>query len=243
MLNIFEIRRQNVLRITDKITRRKLASLIEMEYGLLNQYLREKKPKNFGQDTTKRITKALNLPDGWLDHYQENNVIEFLFGNSDQQATQFDAKNDDDVVNDDLAPVNNLINGYKIIKVSIGLLVKKGENLDITSNITETYSVHYPDNLKNPMAFLVIGNGQKKPFKNGWVLICEQHGDPIEGEDCLFFTKDKKVYVGEVLFNKDGFIEIEDIFGERDTINLDEITSISPVKVYVAPSQKIKNSY
>lgn len=243
MLNIFEIRRENVLRITDKITRKKLASLIGMEYGLLNQYLRENKPKNFGQETTARITSALNLPDGWLDHYQDDNVIEFLFGDSEQRATPVDAKNIKNDVNDDLVVVNNLINEYKIIKVSIGLIVKKGGNLDITSNIQETYSVHYPDNLKNPMAFLVIGNSQRKPFKNGWVLICEQNADPIEGEDCLFFTKDKKVYVGEVLFNKNGFIEIEDIFGERDTINIAEITSISPVKVYVSPSQKIKNSY
>jgi len=243
MLNIFEIRRKNVLRITDKITRKKLASLIEMEYGLLNQYLREKNPKNFGQETTKRITKALNLSEGWLDHYQDDNVIEFLFGDSEHSTTSNDANNKE---NDDISEsisANNLNNQYKIIKVSIGLIVKKGENLDITSNITETYSVHYPDNLKNPMAFLVIGNGQRKPFKNGWVLICEQNSDPVEGEDCLFFTKDKKVYVGEVLFNKDGFVEIEDIFGDRDTINIDEITSISPVKVYVAPSQKIKNSY
>ncbi|WP_411583117.1 hypothetical protein [Acinetobacter nosocomialis] len=243
MLNIYEIRRANVLRITNKITRKKLAALIEMEYGLLNQYLREKKPKNFGQDTTLRITKALNLPDGWLDHLQDDTLIDFLFSDSENGAPRNVAQQSDSHLNNDLAPVNNLINDYKIIKVSIGLLVKKGENLEITSNITETYSVHYPDNLKNPMAFLVIGNGQRKPFKNGWVLICEQNADPIEGEDCLFFTKDKKVFVGEVLFNKDGFVEIEDIFGERDTIKIEEITKISPVKVYVAPSQKIKNSY
>lgn len=243
MLNIYEIRRANVLRITNKITRKKLAALIEMEYGLLNQYLREKKPKNFGQDTTLRITKALNLPDGWLDHLQEDTLIDFLFSDSENGASRNVAQKSDSHLNNDLAPVNNLINDYKIIKVSIGLLVKKGENLEITSNITETYSVHYPDNLKNPMAFLVIGNGQRKPFKNGWVLICEQNADPVEGEDCLFFTKDKKVFVGEVLFNKDGFVEIEDIFGERDTIKIEEITKISPVKVYVAPSQKIKNSY
>lgn len=243
MLNIFEIRRSNVLRITKRISRKNLASLIGMERGLLNQYLREKKPKNFGQETTNRITTALNLPEGWLDHLQDDNVINYLFNDSGELASLNVAASEDDTQNNKLAPVNILKDEYRIIKVSIGLLVRKGENLEITSNLTETYSVHYPENLKNPLAFLVIGNGQRKPFKNGWVLICEQNADPIEGEDCLFFTRDKKVYVGEVLFNKDGFVEVEDIFGERESLNIDEITKISPIKVYIAPSQKIKGSY
>lgn len=241
MLNIFEIRRSNVLRITKFITRKKLATLIGMEYGLLNQYLREKNPKNFGTETTNRITTALNLADGWLDHLHDDEIIQFLF-DKNKQATNYDAQ----VIKSDVQQINpssnQLKDTFKITKVILGLLVMEG-TLKLTSDLEEIYSVHYPDNLKSPISFLIVGNTQNKPYKNGWVLICEKNGQPIEGEDCLFFTKDDKVFAGEVLFQKDGFIEIEDIFKHRMSLKISDLKDISPVKMYIPPSQRIKSSY
>ncbi|MCG2574206.1 hypothetical protein LVY74_11660 [Acinetobacter sp. ME22] len=241
MLNIFEIRRSNVLRITKLITRKKLASLIGMEYGLLNQYLREKNPKNFGTDTTNRITSALNLADGWLDHLHDDEIITFLF-DKDKQATNYDAKATESETNQPSPSSNQLNDAFRITKVILGLLVMEG-SLELTSDLEELYSVHYPDNLKTPISFLIVGNTQNKPYKNGWVLICEKNGLPVEGEDCLFFTKDNKVFAGEVLFKKDGFIEIEDIFKQRMSLKISNLKDISPVKLYIPPSQKIKSSY
>lgn len=237
MKGIYEIRKSNVLQILKFMKRKELAALMQMDVGLLNQYLREKNPKNFGEITIDKITNALNLPSGYLDHLHDESTFNFMLGQGGATSDDANISQENKMTN------NNKENQFRILKVRVGLIISKEKNLEITHHLAENSSVHFPDNIKNPIAFLMTGNTKRLPYKNGWIIICEQNSIPVAGEEALIFTKNEKIYAGEVLFKKDNFIEIEDIFGERESIDKDEIKQILPIKVYVAPSQKVKNSY
>lgn len=232
---IYQIRKGNVLEIVKFVKRKELADKIGMDVGLLNQYLRNKNPKNFGQDVITRITTALNVPDGYLDHEHQPSDIEFIF--SKDSATKSDVFNNKQPITPNQTPENR----FKILKVMMGLEIDKENKLEVTQHISETSSVHYPDNMRSPLAFLIIGNTKRIPYKDGWVVIAEQGAEAVQGEEALIFLKNEKVFAGEILLVKENFIEYENAFGERDSVKRDDVSRILPIKIYIAPSQKIKN--
>lgn len=236
LTTVYETRKNNLLIMLDQYeSRRVFAEKICIEYNLLNQYLGQKKPKNIGDKLAAKITDAHNLPTGWLDHPQDvltiKNIVE------SQSTTNSVAQHQGDQIKSSNHPSIEESDQIKMIGLTNILRMTKGEKLEVSANTEEIKNIPIPLGVKNPAAYLIKGLGYAKPYKNGYVIICEYTGIAIPGEEVLIFCKDGKIYAGEYLFEQDILISIDSITGEKDNILKENIARISPIKYFISPSQ------
>lgn len=236
MLTVYEIRKKNVESMIEfSSSRRAFAEKIGMEYNLLNQYMSKKNPKNIGDKFAFKITEAYQLPEGWLDHEHESNAIKNIV--STHSATITDVINTDNSILSENHPSVDQNFAVKSIPILNFLRMNKGEELEVSKNVEETASVYIPPSIINPIAYQIHGTGFSKPYRNGYVVVCEFQGEPIPGEDVLIFCKNGNIFVGEYLYSQNILISINSIDGSKDEILKEQIERISPVKVFIAPSQ------
>lgn len=233
---VYETRKNNLLlMISFYKSRREFAEKIGIEYNLLNQYLSQKKPKNIGDKLAAKITNAHLLPTGWLDHPQDNLTIKEII--KSQEATSVDAPLSRTQVISSNHPSNIESDQLRMIRLSNILKMTKGEELEVSANTQEIKNIPMPPGLSNPVAYVIKGLGYSKPYKNGYVIICEYTGEPVPGEEVLIFCKDRKIYAGEFLFQQDILIAIDSVTGNIENIAKADIARISPIKYFISPSQ------
>ena len=239
MLSVTEIRKINLEKMLEYTDRHSFAEKIGVEYNNLNQYLAKKNPKNIGKTLVKRITTSFNLPDAWLDHEHDTDVIRNIVRSSFERKTELVAQDANNVVNKETHPSNSLLHKDNILLITKILRIFKGEDLEVTNALKQTKAVYGPDFVENPVAYQISGTGYAKPYRDGHILICEDSGEPVPGEDALIFTHDNKVYAGEFLFSTNTMNEIISIDGSRDSILKDNISKISPIAAMLPPSRMI----
>ncbi|WP_049044183.1 hypothetical protein [Acinetobacter bereziniae] len=236
MLTVYEIRKKNVESMIEySSSRRAFAQKIGIEYNLLNQYMSKRNPKNIGDKLALKITAAHQLPEGWLDHEHDQSAIKNMVNS--QSTSNDDVKN---TINTDLLenhPSANQNFAVKSIPILNFLRTNKGEELEVSKDVIETANVYVPPSIINPIAYQIRGTGYGKPYRNGYVVVCEFKGEPISGEDVLIFCKDGTIYAGEFLYQQDILISINSIDGEKDEILKENIDRISPVKLFISQSQ------
>lgn len=236
MLTIYEIRKKNVESMIEfSSSRRAFAEKIGIEYNLLNQYMSKRNPKNIGDKLALKITTSHQLPEGWLDHEHDLSAIKNVVN------TQVTSANDA-LITDNLKivenhPSTNQNYAVKSIPILNFLKTNKGEELEVSQDVKETANVYVPPSIINPIAYQIKGTGYGKPYRNGYVVVCEFQGEPISGEDVLIFCKDGTIYAGEFLYQQDILISINSIDGEKDEILKENIERISPVKLFISQSQ------
>lgn len=236
MQTVYEIRKSNLLEILEQFGSRKaFCERLGIEYNLLNQYLGKKSQKNIGDKFAARVTESLNVPTGWLDHPHDKLAIKNII--QSQVATDSVvhlSKTTDKVENH---PSIDQSNALRMVSLSNILKMSKGENLELSANTEEIKNIHVPVGMINPIAYLIKGTGFAKPYRNGYAVVCEYTGQPIAGEEVLIFCKNGSIYAGEYLFEQDGLVKIDSVEGALETLQKDSIDRISPVKMFISPSQ------
>lgn len=233
---VFEIRRKNVEVILKFYeSRHAFAEKISTDYNLLNQYLSHKKPKRIGEKLAGKITTAHNLPEGWLDSLHDEATIRNII--QGQSTTKVDAENTKKTENYANHPSVDSSSHTRMIGLNNTLIMSRGEKLSIAHNTDLIKNINIPEGIKNPVAYVIKGIGYAKPYRNGYVVICEYVGVPIAGEEVLIFMKNGDIYAGEYLFEQDILISIDSVEGKNEKLHKDDIARISPVKVFVSPSQ------
>lgn len=236
MLTVYDIRRKNVESLVKHSSSRKaFCEKVDIEYNLLNQYMSKKNPKNIGDKLVLKITTAFSLPDGWLDHVQDENALKNIVLVS--SASNDDASILENLSSEENHPSFDLNFAVKSIPILNFLKMNKGEKLEVTDAIEESINIYVPPNIINPTAYQIRGTGFNKPYRNGYVIVCEFNGTPVPGEDVLIFCKNGSIFAGEFLYSQDILISIESIDGKKDEILKENIDRISPVKIFMAPSQ------
>ena len=236
MKTVYEIRKINTeLMIQHSQSRRAFAQKIGIEYNLLNQYLSKKNPKNIGDKLALKITESHQLQTGWLDNIHDESAVSNIILND--TATHFDATKDDISNISENHPSIDQNYAVKSIALLNNLILNKGENLEVSKNVEEAVNVYAPPGLINPIAYRIKGTGYSKPYRNGYVVICEFAGEPVSGEEVLIFCKEGKIYAGEFLYQQDILFSIESITGEKDEILKENVSRVSPVKAFISPSQ------
>ncbi|KRI46508.1 hypothetical protein APC42_17435 [Acinetobacter pittii] len=237
MLSIKQIRKNNVLEMLKYAERKDFAAFVKIDYLLLNQYLPTNAPKNIGNNNALKITEAFKLPEGWLDHEHSPGEIKLVMSQSGF-ATDNDANISvlDEIqtnITSDDAQIS-----YKLLPITNYITIERGKALDIVEITEPSHFVYMPPNVALPITFEVKGGGYIKPFKNGYVLLCDKLAKCNPGEDIIIQTNDKKIVCGEFLFERDGFIDIESIEGERLSISSSLVITKFPVVAFFPPSQK-----
>lgn len=236
MQTVYEIRKNNLLLILSFYESRKaFCEKLGIEYNHLNQYLGVKSRKNIGDKFAAKVTEAHQLPIGWLDHVQDKLTVKNIV--ESQLATTGVAQNQSNQKNVENHPSFDAENTLRIVAISNILKMSKGENLEVSASVEEIKNISVPTTITNPIAYLIRGKGFAKPYRNGYCMVCEYAGEPIQGEEVLIFCKDGKIYAGEYLFEQDILIKIDSIDGEIDSILKEDIARISPVKMFISPSQ------
>ena len=243
MLGIKEIRRKNVLGMLQclkddhKIDRKGFAELVDVPYNLLNQYLSENAKKSIGNKIAEKITAPFGVDATWLDHIQNDISIRRTINNK-LAATQIDAMDKEDTNQAALASYQDNQKSFKILALSKTIHLNRGQDLEISNNVEIHHQIEVPTSMVFPVAFEIKGTGFNKPYKNGYVIICDISLKATAGEDLIIETIKGEVYCGEFLFDKEGIIEIDSVDGSRDSIDKDSILKIYPVVAFVTPSQK-----
>lgn len=236
LTTVYETRKNNLfLMIKFYENRRVFAEKINIEYNLLNQYLGKKNPKNIGDKLALKITEAHHLQSGWLDHPHDEltikNIVESQLTTISVAQIQSNQKKSTNHPSIDQSDQLRMVALTNILKMS------KGEDLEVNSNIQEVKNISIPNGLKNPVAYIIKGLGFSKPYRNGYVIVTEFTGKPIPGEEVLIFCKDGKIYAGEYLFEQDILISIDSVTGEKENILKEDIARISPIILFISPSQ------
>ncbi|WP_180074471.1 hypothetical protein [Acinetobacter sp. YH12116] len=243
MLGIKEIRRTNVLKMLQhlkedyKIDRKSFAEIVDIPYNLLNQYLSDNAKKTIGSKIAEKLTEPFGLDATWLDHIQNDVSIQRVLSNK-FNATQLDATITEEPTSLDPQSYQDDQKSFKILALAKTIYLSRGQDLEINNNVEIHYQVEVPSTMTIPVAFEIKGTGFNKPYKNGYVIICDMALKTTAGEDVILETTDGKVYCGEFLFEKEGFIEIDSVDGQRDSVNKENILRIYPVVAFVTPSQK-----
>lgn len=235
-MTVYETRRNNLLAMLSFYESRKaFCEKLGIEYNHLNQYLGKKSQKNIGDKFAAKVTEAHQLPLGWLDHPQDSLTIKNIV--QSQQTTSNVALDQQNQNKPENHPSIDVKDGLRIVGLSTILKMSTGEDLEVSSNTEEIKNIHIPAGISNPIAYLIKGLGFAKPYKNGYVIVCEYTGEAIPGEEVLIFCKDGKIYAGEYLFEQDILITIDSVDGKRDSILKSDIARISPIKMFISPSQ------
>lgn len=236
LTTVYETRKNNLLLMLKYYkSRRSFAEKINIEYNLLNQYLGQKKPKNIGDKLAAKITEAHHLPNGWLDHPQDELTIKSIV--ESQSTTTCVATLQGDHNKSSNHPSIEQSDQLRMIGLTNILRMTKGEKLEVSANTQEIKNIHIPLGVQNPVAYLIKGLGYAKPYKNGYAIICEYTGIAIPGEEVLIFCKNGEIFAGEYLFEQDILISIDSVTGEKENILKENIVRISPVKYFISPSQ------
>lgn len=237
MLSVKEIRKKNTLELLEFFERKDFSVLVGIEYTLLNQYLSANAPKNIGNNNAKKITDALNVPEGWLDHEHTKAEI-FRVAYNSGKATKNVA---DNLKNTNLVADTSSVtteNGYRILNIKNSIKIQRGQNLEISELPTAKSSIFVSPTVQSPIAFEVTGSGYPKPYKTGFVFLCDAKKIIESGDDAVFITIDAEIILGEFLFERDDFMEIETLEGERLSIERKMLKNILPIVAFYPASQK-----
>lgn len=236
LTTVYETRKNNLLLMLKYYENRRVFSeKINIEYNMLNQYLGQKNPKNIGDKLAAKITESHHLPTGWLDHTHDELTIKNII--ESQSTTNHVAI---DTLNQNLStnhPSIEQSDQLRMVALTNILKMSKGEDLEVNSNVQEIKNISIPNGLKNPVAYIIKGLGFSKPYRNGYVIVTEFTGKPIPGEETLIFCKDGRIFAGEYLFEQDILISIDSVTGEKENILKEDIARISPIILFISPSQ------
>ena len=235
-MTVYETRKNNLLKMLEFYESRKaFCEKLGVEYNHLNQYLGKKSKKNIGDKFSEKVTEAHNLPLGWMDQPQDILTIKNIVESN--QATNIvvsDIKSKNKSTNHPSIDQNDV---RRIVPLKNILKMSKGEDLAVNENIEEIKNIDLPAGINNPIAYLIRGTGFSKPYRNGYVVVCEFSGSPIPGEEILIFCKDGSIYAGEFQREEDILISIDSVDGSNDRILKEKIARISPIKMFISPSQ------
>lgn len=236
MQTVYEIRKSNLLTILEFYeNRRAFCEKLGIEYNHLNQYLGKKSKKNIGDKFAEKITYAHNLPVGWLDHPHDRLTIKNIINsNVTTKYVASELEKTNKSINHPSIDESDMLRIAPLTKI---LKMSKGEELAEIDNIEEIKNINIPKGILNPIAYLIRGTGFSKPYRNGYAVICEFSGNPIPGEEVLIFCKDDSIYAGEFLREEDILINIDSVDGSNERILKERIARISPIKMFISPSQ------
>lgn len=237
MLSVKEIRKRNTLELLEFFERKEFANFVGIEYTLLNQYLSANAPKNIGNNNAKKITDAFNVPEGWLDHEHTKAEV-FRVAYNSGRATKNVA---DNLKNTNLVAEPSSVtteNGYRILNIKNSIKIQKGEDLEISELPTAKSSIFVSPTVESPIAFEVTGSGYPKPYKVGFVFLCDAKKIIESGDDAVFITIQGEIVLGEFLFERDGIMDIETLDGERLSLDRNNIKNILPIVAFYPASQK-----
>lgn len=235
-MTVYETRKDNLIKMLEFYESRKaFCEKLGVEYNHLNQYLGKNSKKNIGDKFAEKITSAHNLPAGWLDHPQDKLTIKHVV--ESQQTTGVVAADENNKNKSTNHPSIDQNDVLRIVPIEKTLKMSKGEELAVIDNIEVIKNIHIPAGLISPIAYLIRGTGFSKPYRNGYALVCEYSGKPVPGEEVLVFCKDDSIYAGEFLREEDILISIDSVDGSNDRILKENIARISPVKMFISPSQ------
>lgn len=240
MLSVKEIRKKNTLELLEFFERKDFSNLVGIEYTLLNQYLSANAPKNIGNNNARKITEAMKVPEGWLDHEHTKSEV-FRVAYNSGKATKNVAEN---LQNTNLvAEASSVVteNGYRILNIKNSIKIQKGERLEITELPTAKSSIFVSPTVESPIAFEVAGSGYPKPYKVGFVFLCDAKKIIESGDDAVFITLEGEIVLGEFLFERDNIMDIETLDGERRSIDRKTIKNILPIVAFYPASQKQAN--
>lgn len=237
MLSVKEIRKKNTLELLDYFERKEFSLLVGIEYSLLNQYLSPNAPKNIGNNNAKKITDAFNVPSGWLDHEHTKSEI-FRVAYNSGRATKNVAEN---LKNTNLVTETTSVtteNGYRILTIKNSIKIQRGEDLEISELINVKSSIFVSPTVKSPIAFEVTGSGYPKPYKVGFIFLCDSQKIIEPGDDAVFITIDGKIILGEFLFERDDVMDIETIDATRESLDRKKVKNILPIVAFYPANQK-----
>lgn len=243
MAGINQIRRVNVLNILKilkddyGIDRNKFAEITGINYNLLNQYLSENAKKNIGNKTATAITKPLDINPEWLDQIRNELEIKLILNNS-FGATRNVVDNTNPSTNVEVKTYNLNNTPFTIIPILKTIYIYRGKELKIIDNETIKHAVEAPSGLIDPVAYEITGSGYNRPFKKGFVLICDSGIYPNGGDDTIVKTVDDKIFIGEFVYDRESEIEVETIEGTREIIEKSTIDKISTIVAFLNPRQK-----
>ena len=237
MLSVKEIRKNNTLDLLEYFERKDFSILVGIEYTLLNQYLSANAPKNIGNNNAKKITDAFKLPVGWLDNEHTKAEV-FRVAYNSGKATKNVAENlkNTNLVAEDSSV--DVVNGYRILNIKNSIKINKGENLEISELSNVKHSIFVSPTVASPIAFEITGSGYPKPYKVGFIFLCDAKKILEPGDDAIIITNNAEVILAEFLFERDGIKDMETLDGERLSINTDNIKSIFPIVGFYPSSQK-----
>jgi transcriptional regulator with XRE-family HTH domain len=238
MLSVKEIRKKNTLSLLEFFERKDFSLFTGIEYTLLNQYLSANAPKNIGNNNAKKITDALNLPEGWLDHEHSQAEI-FRVAYNSGRATKNVAEH---LKNTNLVADTSSVtteNGYRILNIKNVIKIQRGQELDISELPTAKSSIFVPPTVESPIAFEVAGSGYPKPYKVGFIFLCDAKKIIESGDDAIFITTEGEIILGEFLFERDeNIFDIESLDGDRRSLDKRSIKNILPIVAFYPSSQK-----
>jgi len=84
----------------------------------------------------------------------------------------------------------------------------------------------------------VTGSGYPKPYKVGFVFLCDAKKIIESGDDAVFITIQGQIVLGEFLFERDGIMDIETLDDERLSLDRNNIKNILPIVAFYPASQK-----
>lgn len=237
MLLVKEIRKKNLNEFLKYFERKDFAALVKIDYVLLNQYIPENAPKNIGINNAKKITDAFDLPNGWLDHeHTEEEVFRVVYKSGKATKNVAEMLKNTNLVAEDTS--HNSKNGYRILYIKNIIKIQRGIDLQISEIPDPKTYIFVSPNTEAPVAFEVTGTGYQKPYKTGYIIVCDSKKLLEPGDDVIFIKNDNTPYYAEFLYEKDGIKEFENLDGERLSIEKSEIKYIYPVTAYYPSSQK-----
>lgn len=237
MLSVKEIRKRNTLELLEFFERKDFSQLVGIEYSLLNQYLSLNAPKNIGNNNAKKITEAFNLPEGWLDHEHTPAEV-FRVAYNSGKATKNVVNN---LKNTNLVAEASSVmteNGYRILNIKNSIKIQKGEALEISELPIAKSSIFVSPTVETAVAFEVTGSGYPKPYKVGFVFLCDAKKIIESGDDAVFVTNLGEIIVAEFLFEREEIMEVETIDNERRSLERKNIKNILPIVAFYPASQK-----
>lgn len=107
--------------------------------------------------------------------------------------------------------------------------------LDGKDGWVETYSRD-----EDAYALRLKGDSMAPAIRNGWIAVCEPNHRRVPGEYVMVTTKDGQSMVKELLFENDegvSLMSVNTAYGERRTLEWDEIDKIHYVGNILAPSK------
>jgi transcriptional regulator with XRE-family HTH domain len=200
-------------RLAAQLTQDQLAVLVNMTQGAINAMeTRDNQSSRKSLD----LANALGVSHTWLITGQTDDKTDTLKNRSDP----------------------NLIS--KIIQVSgkIEMLNSNDQKICFTEIQTPTHCVPVFCATAKTVVYQIVGSTMQRPFRDGWMVACDETRQPIEGEYLLIEHQDSTWSIGEYLFARATSIEI-DCLNDVGRVSIQRITikKIYPITAIIAPSQ------